>query len=219
MTWIKEMERAIDNRYLSFIEKILTPKRLEHSLGVVQVMGELADIYEIDRETSLAAGLLHDAAKDLTPIQQAEILLDARIEIRHECELDYTHYLHGPVGAYLIQQELGITDSFILDAVTTHTYCGDGANFNAPICWCLRFADILEPTRNWNNVRWLRNGVLRLRETVYAGRLMEGAFLQTGWLIKWFGETGVPVHPNMLRAYQELSAALNVNDSFLEQES
>lgn len=205
------------DRYVPFLEEVLTPRRMAHSLGVMQVMGELAGVYDIDPEKALTTGLLHDAAKDLAPAQQAEIINEAGIERRHECESDYVHYLHGPVGAYFVQRELGIADPLILDAITMHTYCGNGVAFDQPICWCLRFADILEPTRDWTNVRWLRNGVVRLREAAYAGRMAEGAFLQTGWLIQWFGEEGVPVHPNMERVYRELSVALNVDDSFLDQ--
>ena len=182
-------------------------------------MGEFAEIYGLDCEASLTAGILHDAAKDLPLAQQAEILREAKIEICHECEWDYLHYLHGPVGACYVERELDITDTLILDAITTHTYFGNSATFDDPICWCLRFADLLEPSRNWNSVRWLRNGISRLREVVYAGRMAEGAFLQTGWLMKWFDETGVLVHPNMMRVYQELSVALNINDSHLDEQS
>lgn len=202
--------------HLSFLQATLTPKRFEHSLGVMQVMGELAKVYEIDREKSLTTGLLHDAAKDLTPAQQAEVMSQANIEILYECELDYSLYLHGPVGAHFVQRELGITDPAILSAIRMHTYYGSGTAFNEPMCWCLRFADILEPTRDWGHVRWLRNGIPRLKETVYAGRMEEGALLQTGWLMKWFSEEGLPIHPNMKRVYEELSAALEVDDSFLE---
>jgi len=209
----------IADRYLPFLEKVLTPKRLAHSLGVMQVMGELAGVYAISPETALTAGLLHDAAKDLTPEEQAEILREAPIEIHYACERDYTYYLHGPVGAYFVQRELGITDSFILDAITMHTYCGDGDAFDSPLCWCLRFADLLEPTRNWSAVSLLAKGLPRLREAAYAGRLEEAAFLQTGWLIQWFDEMNVPVHPNMLRAHQRLLVTLKTNDSFLVQNS
>lgn len=202
--------------YLSFLERILTPGRLRHSLGVQQVIGELAEVYSLDRQLAQTAGLLHDAAKDLTPAQQAEILSEASIEIRHPCEWDYTYYLHGPVGAYFVRRELGMTDTPILNAIAMHTFCGDGAAFDAPLCWCLRFADLLEPTRNWSNVSLLAKGLPRLREAAYAGRLEEAAFLQTGWLIQWFGEINVPVHPNMVRVYQRLSADLQVDDSFLE---
>ncbi len=201
--------------YLPYLEKVLTPKRLEHSLGAMQIMGELAGVYGMDREQWMTAGLLHDAAKDLSPARQEEIVRQANIEIRDVCDLDYGLYLHGPVGAYLVQQDLGVTDPLILDAIKMHTYYGQGNNFHAPISWCVRFSDVLEPTRNWSNVAWLRNGVSRLRETVYAGRLMEGAFLQTGWLINWFSEAGMLIHPGMRRAHQELSVRLNVDDSFL----
>lgn len=204
------------DHYLPFLKRVLTPKRLEHSLGVMQVMGELAPVYDLDREKALITGLLHDAAKDLDPTQQKEIIQQSQVQIQYECESDYSRYLHGPVGAYFVRQEFGITDPLILDAIAMHTFCGEGANWNAPICWCLRFADILEPHRNWSKVRWLRNGAARLKEAVYAGRLAEGAFLQTGLLIKWWTEDKVAIHPHITRSYQELARALNLDDSFLE---
>jgi predicted HD superfamily hydrolase involved in NAD metabolism len=202
-------------QYLPFLEKVLTPRRLAHSLGVMGVMGELADVYGFDREKALVTGVLHDAGKDLTAAQQAEILSQAGIEIRYECESDYVHYLHGPVGAYFVRRELGLTDPLILDAIRMHTYYGNGAAFDLPICWCLRFSDLLEPTRDWSGVRWLRNGIARLRDAAYGGRMPEAAFLQTGWLIQWFGQEGVPIHPNMIRVYRDLSSGLNLDDSFL----
>lgn len=203
-------------RYLAYLKERLTPGRFDHSLGVSQLMGDLALVYGLDREQSLTTGLLHDAAKDLTPTQQAEVVSEAEIEIRYECELDYSLYLHGPAGAYVVQHELGITDKVVLDAIEMHTYYGNKVTFDDPICWCLRFADILEPNRTWSNVRWLRDGVPLLREVVYAGRMAEGALLQTGWLVKWFSEAGMPVHPNMMRVYQDLLALLKLDDSFLE---
>ena len=202
---------------MPFLERVLTPKRLEHSLGVMQVMRELAEVYALDLEASLAAGLLHDAAKDLTPSHQLELIAEGNIEIHDASEWDYVLYLHGPVGAYFVYRELGVTDPLILDAIKMHTYYGHGANLNAPIVWCLRFSDLLEPNRDWQNVSWLSKGIGRLREAVYAGRMQEAAFLQTGWLIQWFEADGKPVHPNMRRVYQELSTRLGLDSSFLEQ--
>jgi predicted HD superfamily hydrolase involved in NAD metabolism len=210
------MHQEIIERYLPFLEKVLTPKRLEHSLGVMEVMGELAEVYSLDPDQALATGLLHDAAKDLSPAEQAEIIAQYHIQIQHEAERDYVLYLHGPVGACFLQRELGIYDQPLLDAITAHTYWGNGSNFHAPLSWCLRFADVLEPTRNWSNVRWLKKGVPRLREAVYAGCIWEGAFLQTGWLIQWFSESNMPLHPNMLRIHQELSDRLGLDETFLE---
>lgn len=146
----------------------------------MHVMEELAEVYSLDRERAALAGLLHNAAKDLEPAQQKVLVEEGGIEIRHTCENDWSYYLYGPAGAYFVYKELGIKDTLILDAITTHTYYGNGKNFDAPICWCLRFSDILEPTRNWSKVKLLRRGVRRLRDVVYEGRLDEGALLQTG---------------------------------------
>jgi predicted HD superfamily hydrolase involved in NAD metabolism len=181
----------------------------------MQVMGSLAKIYGFDHGKAQTAGLLHDAAKDLEPSRQKEIEHEAGIEIRCECDKNFHYYLHGPIGAYLVKRDLGIQDPVILDAIAFHTYYGHGKNFSAPITWCLRFSDVLEPTRDWSNVKWLCENVDRLADVVYSGRLEEGAFLQTGWLIKWFEEDGKPVHPNMYRIYRRLSAKLGKGDSFL----
>lgn len=58
--------------YFAFLENILTPARLQHSLGVMQVMADLADVYDL--ELAQTAGLLHDAAKDLPPEQWERIV-------------------------------------------------------------------------------------------------------------------------------------------------
>lgn len=202
-------------RHLAYLGRELTPRRLQHSLGVMQVMGELAKVYGLDQEKALTAGLLHDAAKDLEPTRQIELVEEANIEIRCECDSNFHYYLHGPVSAYIVGKELGINDPAILDAIAFHTYYGYGPNFNDPICWCLRVSDILEPTRDWSKVKWLCDNVDRLADAVYSGHLAEGAFLQTGWLIKWFTEEGMPIHPNMERAYRELSNHLGLDDTHL----
>ena len=213
---MQEKQELDKEELLVYLEQELTPRRFQHSLGVMQVMGELAEIYELDQEKALIAGLLHDVAKELEPIRQSEILAEANIELRYEQDKDYHYYLHGPVGAYIAKKELGIKTPIILDGIRFHTYYGSyGDDFNAPLCWCLRFSDILEPTRNWSKVKWLRTNASRLADVVYSGNLAEGAFLQTGWIIKWFTEEGRPVHPNMRRAYSELSVELGVDDRYL----
>jgi predicted HD superfamily hydrolase involved in NAD metabolism len=192
------------HQYIPFLERFLTPKRLQHTLGVAQVMDELVDIYDLDREQAMTAGLLHDAAKDLTPAQQAEIIPQAQIEILTPCDRNYLFVLHGPVGAFLVQRELGINDPLVLDAICMHTFYGGGPTFDDPLCWCVRFADVLEPNRNWSKSRWLKTGAPRLKELVYTGRLDESAFLQTSILIPWFSAMGYPIHPNIRRIHQVL---------------
>jgi predicted HD superfamily hydrolase involved in NAD metabolism len=184
---------------------VLTAKRLEHSLGAMQVMGELAEVYGLDREKARTIGVLHDAGKDLPQVKIEELVREANIQISHACETNYVLYLHGPVGSYFVRKELAIKDELILDAITSHTYYGTSRYFHNEMAWCLRFSDILEPTRKWGLEKTLLDCAEHLRELAYSRRLKEAAILQTESLITWFEEKGMPVHPRMRTIQRELS--------------
>jgi hypothetical protein len=79
-----------------------------------------------------------------------------------------------------------------------------------------RVLDILEPTRNWQREKLLLKGVNHLRGLVYAGKLAEAAFSQTGMLIRWYESKGVPVHPNMERVKHALADLLDKDVSLFE---
>ena len=70
-----------NEHYLKFLKKVITPKRLQHSLGVMKVMGQLAEVYEFDQEKARTIGILHDAAKDLSPTMQKQLVDEGAIEI------------------------------------------------------------------------------------------------------------------------------------------
>jgi predicted HD superfamily hydrolase involved in NAD metabolism len=190
------------DRYRSFVKEIVTPGRFQHSLRVMRVMGELASVYSLEQATAQVIGLLHDAAKDLTPADQLSLAEEANIPL-YDMSDSHPLYLHGPVSAHLIAEELEVTDPIILDTISRHTYYGRGAARSPQFCWCLRFADVLEPQRDWNALK------RQLRPLVYTGRMEEAALLQTQWFIAFFEEQGhSPVHPNMRMVCQELSAKL-----------
>lgn len=204
------------SQYLPFLEKELTPSRLIHSLGVMEVMGELANVYSLDQNKALTIGILHDAGKDLSPEKQTALINVSNIQISYECETNYVLYLHGPVGSYFVQRELGIDDDLILDAITGHTYFGNSPNFHHPLSWCMRFSDILEPNRDWGQEKIILHCAERLRKLAYSGQMKKAAFLQTGCLLRWYEEKGMPIHPTMRRVKQELGVELGLDDSFLE---
>lgn len=203
--------------YLDYLKTVQTESRLRHSLGVMQVMGELAVVYQLDKQKALTAGLLHDAAKDLTSQQWMVVVQNAGIKITCDQDGDYLHYLHGPVSALLVNKRLNIEDTLILEAIASHTFYGECQNYNHPLTWCLRFSDILEPNRNWKTVRWLNDGLSFFRKIAFSGELERAAFLQTGWLIDWFKETDKPVHPNMHLVFENLSKKLNLTQKDLYQ--
>jgi predicted HD superfamily hydrolase involved in NAD metabolism len=193
--------------YLPFLERHLTPPRLQHSLGVMAVMEELAEIYQLDHTQAMTAGLLHDAAKDLTPEQLLALAEEANFRFSSPCEQNPI-YLHAPMGAYFLVKELGFTDDLVLDAIATHSFT-NGHNFDAPLSWCLRFADILAPVKEWS-------GMKKFKNVVYAGQIEAAAFLQCGWLIEYIQEIHIPVHPHLIKTFQSLSARLSVNKTFFE---
>jgi len=188
-------------QYLPLLKRVLTPERLRHSIGVMRVMEELAGIYPLDRTRARITGLLHDAAKDLDRRKQLTLVREAGIQLQDPCDR-LPVYLHAPASACLVSKEWGISDRLLLDAISMHTYCGDGPDFDAPLSRCLRAADILAPTHQWN-------GMQRLRSEVYSGHLEEAGLLQLRWLIEYLEELGLPVHPDLrarcLDAVEELS--------------
>lgn len=184
---------------IAFAKRELTPDRFEHSLGVMQVMDELFSIYALDRTTALICGILHDAAKELTVDDQLELAKKGNIPFSTQWD-KHPMFLHGPAGACYVAQELGVADPLILDVISRHSYFGTGAALSPIFCWCLRFADILEPKRDWKELQ------RQLRPLVYSGNLQEGAYLLTKWMIPFLGTKSIPVHPNMHRIVNELSA-------------
>ncbi len=163
-------------------------------------MEELAPVHGLDKDQAVLTGLLHDAAKEL-PSHEWMLLIRDDEALLHDTELyDYDHYLHGPIGALVIQRELGVEETAILQAIFTHGYYGSWEEFNRPLAWCLRFADILEPGRNWSNNDWLKDLAGPLREAAFDGPLMDAASLLNGRIVVWYESIGLPVHPNLRRA-------------------
>lgn len=194
--------------YSAFLNSHLTPNRLEHSLRVMRVMEELAPVYALDADLAMTAGLLHDAAKDMPVGEQLALLDRAGIPIAHPTER-LPIYLHAPASACLVREALGVTNQLLFDAIATHSYSSDGANFDSTLARCLRAADVLAPTHEWP-------GMKRLREVVFAGQLEQASLLQCGWLIEYLQELKVPAHPVLKKKFVELSARLGVSNSFFE---
>lgn len=187
---------------IALVKRELTPKRFEHSLGVMQVIGELAPVYGVDISTAKICGILHDVAKEFSLDRQLDIARKNNILLEREHD---THplFLHGPVGACYIADELGISDAVILDAIIHHSYFGNGTALSPVLCWCLRFSDILEPSRDWQGIK------TQLKPLAYSGHVREAAYSLMQWAISFHKSVSVPVHPNMIRVFQELSVARN----------
>ena len=152
--------------------------------------------------------MLHDAARDLEAAELMALAAEGRVDLRYPCER-HSLYLHGPVSAYLVSRDLGLADRLILDAIATHSFCGDGDDLDLPFRWCLRFADLLAPVKEWQ-------GMKKLKTTAYGGQMKEAALLQCHWQIEYLHDLCVPVHPNLVKTHESLLARLRVSDAFFE---
>lgn len=102
------------------IEKKLTKKRFEHSLGVEYVAGCLAMVHGADVKKAMLAGLLHDCAKCIGSEEKLEKCKKYNLPIS-KCEQNNPELLHAKLGAYYAKTKYEVEDPDILNAITYHT--------------------------------------------------------------------------------------------------
>ena len=101
------------------LKEILSEKRYNHSLGVMEMACELAKLYDVDIEKAMLAGLLHDNAKEMSPEELLNYVDENDIKIS-EVERINTKILHGKVGADIAKKKYGISED-IQKAIEYHT--------------------------------------------------------------------------------------------------
>ncbi len=188
------------------IQPLLTPPRWAHSLGVMQVMGDLAPIYGLDPASACAAGLLHDVAKDFSAAEQLQLVREFTLELNDPSE-ELPVYLHGVVGAALLERRLGYADAAVLEVIAAHSYNRQLSPANARLGWCLRVADVLAPVGEWLGMR-------RLHSLAYAGELATAATLLSRWVSELYRQWALPVHPLLAALEQELGAPVADQPNF-----
>jgi len=175
-------------KYVNIIKKKLSPARADHSLRVRETAVQMADRLGADREKTAIAGLLHDYAKDT---EHGLLLETAERNGLFTCEAERAQpdLLHGPVGAWLCREELGIRDEEILRAVSCHTTGRAGMKGLDVIIY---LADLIEPGRSFKGVEDLRAVCGR---DIYAGLLL--AFDRT---LRYVIDRRMLIHPHTVEA-------------------
>lgn len=103
------------------MEKVLEPKRYEHTLSVAYTAANLAMVHDVEIEKALVAGMLHDCAKCLSHQKQVSICKRNHMMLS-EMELeDASPLIHAKAGSILAREEYGIEDEDILNAICYHT--------------------------------------------------------------------------------------------------
>ncbi len=121
--------------------------RFQHVLRVEKKALELARRYHINLEQASIAALVHDYAKERDDGEMINLIKSQ--DFSKEL-LEYGNPIwHGIVGAYIIEEELGITDQDILDAVRLHT---TGAANMSELSKLIYVADYIEEGRDFPGV-------------------------------------------------------------------
>ena len=134
------------------VQQRLSPKRFNHTMGVVEMAKQLAVHYEADEQRASVAALLHDVMKE-SPLQDMQAIVgEAQIPVDEEM-LGNGALLHGPAGAAYAQLRLHIEDTSICEAIRVHTM---GSTHMSLLDKIIFLADYIEPNRDFPGVEELR---------------------------------------------------------------
>ncbi len=176
----------------SKLEKMLSAKRFEHSMGVQHTAVALAKHYGADKKKASIAGLLHDCAKDFNKQQMLQLCLKFDIVLDDICQKDIG-LIHGPLGAKIARYEFGIKDEEILDAICFHTF---GKADMPLITKIIYLADFIEPSRCFI-------GVDELRDVAYE-RLDKAILVALDRTITYVLHKRKLIHPKTIEARNDI---------------
>ena len=128
----------------------LKPSRYQHSLGVEAMATELATIHGADIEKAAFAGRYHDIAKYFDVEKTNQYIHKYGIDTRY---LGNTALAHSKIAAAILENEYGVVDEDILNAVKSHTTGRVGMSLLEEIVYV---ADAIEDNRNYPELKELQ---------------------------------------------------------------
>lgn len=137
------MKNTDINKIRKAMEKALDSKRYEHTLGVAYTASSLAMRYDVDINSAIIAGLLHDCAKCLSDEKKISICEKHNVCIS-DVERKNPSLLHAKVGSFLAMDTYHVDDIAIINAILNHTTGRPGMSTLEKIIFV---ADYIEPGR------------------------------------------------------------------------
>lgn len=141
------------DKAIQYAEKNLSGELLEHTRGCVETARTLANKFNVAADKAMTASYLHDIAKIYSHEEQA--VLAEKMQISAAEIHSYSRaVLHGSLGAMIAEQELGIDNADILQAIRAHS---TGCAAMCDVAKIVFVADYIEHTRDFPGVAELRN--------------------------------------------------------------
>ena len=187
--------------YVTLIQQRLSAKRFVHSMNVAKEAVLLARRCGADEKKAYLAGVLHDVMKEESPQVQMAVMRRAP-EPWDPVTLSARPLWHAKAGAVFCQQELGITDRDVLNAIAYHTTAR--ANMS-PLEIALYLADYIGEDRHYDDVDIMRD---KTRRSIHEG--MRYALIYT---ITDLARRGKAIHADTLGAYNQVVLSERKDDS------
>lgn len=144
-------DKTLFQQINSDIERVLSKKRYQHVLRVVDTAVELAEYHQCDIEKAKLAALLHDYAKEMPKENQLEL---AQAYYSDPQLATYGSAIwHGLAAATLAETKYDISDSDVLQAIAWHTSGWEEMSLLQQIIYT---ADYIEPGRDFKGVKKVR---------------------------------------------------------------
>lgn len=124
-----------------------------HCRGVAAAAESLAARYGVNRKKAYLAGMIHDYGKRYSTGELLEAAGHYGVELDRLTKKT-GKLLHAPVGAVLLENELGVKDRQILKAITYHTTGRPGMSGLEKVIY---LADYIEAGRRFEGVDQLRS--------------------------------------------------------------
>jgi len=137
---------------LEIVKVQITEHRYKHTLGVMETAIVLAKKYGADQKKAELAAIFHDYAKFRDKEEMKSIIITQQMD--EELLYYNTELWHAPVGAYLVEKEVNITDFDILNAIRYHT---SGRPQMTLLEKVIYLADYIEPGRHFPGVEEVRD--------------------------------------------------------------
>ncbi len=184
---------------LEIVKKQMPEHRYLHTLGVMETAIVLAKQNGVEEAKAELAAIFHDYAKYRPKEEMKELI---RTKGMPAILLEFNSELwHAPVGAFLVEQEVGITDEVVLNAIRYHTSGRVGMTKLEKVIY---LADYIEPGRHFP-------GVEEVREL--AKDDLELALIQTVQnTIVFLMKKNQPIYPDTFYTYNDLALNLQKKD-------
>ncbi len=148
------MEESVYNAVKEEIATLISPKRLEHTLGVEREVRVLCSLYLPERECEMrVSALLHDITKELSPAEHIKLLEKYGVPIPESYKRN-PKLFHALTGAHYAREKFGgYIDEEMFSSILYHTTGRRGMTLEEKL---LYLADYIEDTRTFDDCVRLR---------------------------------------------------------------